>query len=343
MNLREFSELLGLSPTTVSRALGGYPEVREETRKRVREAAALHGYRPNRRAAALATGRAMAIGHVIPSSLNHEMVNPVFADFIAGAGEIYARAGYDMLISVVSDGDEEGAYRKMAEAGSVDGTIVHGPRQEDKRIELLRETGIPFVVHGRTGEGDAEYSFVDVDNRRAFKKLTDHLLDLGHRRIALANGLLHLDFARRRQEGWAEALRKRGIDPDPALASSDEMTEQAGYLAMRNALALPNPPTAMIACSYIMGLGVQRALHEAGLTPGKEVSVALHDDMLSYLSNGATTPTFTASRSSVRAAGIRCAEILLQSIANPNGPIVQEVWQSELVLSTTTGPVVERP
>ena len=101
MNLKQFSKVLGLSPTTVSRALGGYPEVKEETRRRVRDAAAQYGYRPNRRAASLATGRAMAIGHVIPTALNHEMVNPIFADFIAGAGEIYARAGYDMLLSVV--------------------------------------------------------------------------------------------------------------------------------------------------------------------------------------------------------------------------------------------------
>ena len=101
MNLKELASKLGLSPTTVSRALNGYPEVNEATRERVMAAAKRHNYRPNTRAIRLATGRAMAMGHVIPIASKHEMVNPVFADFIAGAGETYSRNGYDMVLSVV--------------------------------------------------------------------------------------------------------------------------------------------------------------------------------------------------------------------------------------------------
>jgi LacI family transcriptional regulator len=86
MNLRELAESLGLSQTTVSRALNGYPEVREETRARVLAAARAANYTPNSRARRLATGRAMTIGHVIPLAGKTEMVNPIFADFLAGAG-----------------------------------------------------------------------------------------------------------------------------------------------------------------------------------------------------------------------------------------------------------------
>ena len=109
MNLKELATKLGLSPTTVSRALNGYPEVNEATRERVMAAAKRHNYRPNTRAIRLATGRALAIGHVIPLATRHEIMNPIFADFIAGAGEIYSRNGYDMLLSVVPDEDEEKA------------------------------------------------------------------------------------------------------------------------------------------------------------------------------------------------------------------------------------------
>ena len=87
MNLKELARTLGLSQTTVSRALNGYPEVAEATRRRVLRAAREHNYLPNARAKGLATGRAMAVGHVIPVSSRHEIVNPIFADFIAGAGE----------------------------------------------------------------------------------------------------------------------------------------------------------------------------------------------------------------------------------------------------------------
>jgi len=93
MNLKELAESLGLSQTTVSRALNGYPEVRESTRARVLAAARAADYTPNARARRLATGRAMTIGHVLPLSGKQELVNPIFGDFIVGAGEVYAREG----------------------------------------------------------------------------------------------------------------------------------------------------------------------------------------------------------------------------------------------------------
>ena len=149
MNLKELATKLGLSPTTVSRALNGYPEVNEATRARVMAAAKRHNYRPNTRAIRLATGRALAVGHVIPVATRHEIVNPVFADFIAGAGETYARNGYDMVLSVVPDEGEDAAYRDLQSRGAVDGVILHAPRLDDARIPLLHEVGLPFVVHGR--------------------------------------------------------------------------------------------------------------------------------------------------------------------------------------------------
>ena len=114
MNLKELSQHLGLSPTTVSRALNGYPEVSERTRKRVQAAAREFNYSPSVKAKGLATGRALAIGHVIPTSKKSEMVNPIFSDFLAGAGEAYSTAGYDMILSVVPEAAESAAYRTMA-------------------------------------------------------------------------------------------------------------------------------------------------------------------------------------------------------------------------------------
>ncbi len=125
MNLKELAAKLGLSPTTVSRALNGYPEVNEATRERVVAAARRHNYRPNARAIRLATGRALAVGHVIPLNTRSEIMNPIFSDFIAGAGETYSRNGYDMILSVVPDEAEEATYRDLMSRGTVDGVIVH--------------------------------------------------------------------------------------------------------------------------------------------------------------------------------------------------------------------------
>ena len=299
MNLKELSKKLGLSQTTVSRALNGYPEVAEATRKKVLEAAARHNYAPNARAKGLATGRSMAVGHVIPVSAQHEMVNPIFADFIAGAAEAYVRHGYDMVLSLVPDDGEEAAYRSLAAKGSVDGIIVHGPRTGDRRIGLLREVGLPFVVHGRISRQADDYDWVDVNNLRAFRRATEFLIDLGHRRIALINGLVAMDFAERRQDGYVAGLRSRGVPVDTGLIRSDEMTESYGHDAARAMLDGADPPTAFLCSSVIPALGVRRAIEARGLRLGRDVSVITHDDELSYFSNGDDVPIFTATRSSV--------------------------------------------
>ncbi len=343
MNLKELATRLGLSPTTVSRALNGYPEVNETTRERVVAAAKRFDYSPNTRAIRLATGRALAVGHVIPIASQHEIVNPVFADFIAGAGEVYSRNGYDMLLSVVSDADEARTYRALAARGAVDGIIVHAPRMNDPRIPLLRDIGLPFVVHGRASGSPDTYSWLDVNNRRAFLRATEFLLDLGHRRIALINGLEFMDFAMRRRAGFTEALAARGVPPDPALMFSDEMTEVAGFHAAHAMLAHPHPPTAFLVASMISGLGVRRAIEQAGLRLGRDVSVIIHDDELSYLRNGEDVPIFTATRSSVREAGRLAAEMLLDLIANPTSGPRERLLEAELIIGQSTGPAPREP
>lgn len=341
MNLRELADSLGLSQTTVSRALNGYPEVREETRARVLAAASAANYAPNSRARRLATGRAMTIGHVVPLSGQEELVNPIFADFLAGAGEVYAREGYDLLVSMVPSGEAERAYRQMAANGSVDGLMVQSPKLEDGRIALLEELSLPFIVHGRTGQ-HAHYSWLDVANIRAFRRATDFLLDLGHRRIALINGQEDLDFAHRRRKGYVQALEARGIAPDPDIMRAEVMTEHYGYSAAAGMLDRDPAPTAFVVSSIITATGVRRAAGERGLQLGRDISVICHDDVLSYFGNDTSAapegPPFTATRSSIRDAGRRCAENLIDLIRDPGRPPVQELWEAELTLGRSTGP-----
>lgn len=342
MNLKQLSELLGLSQTTVSRALNGYPEVNQKTRERVMEAARLHNYRPNTRAKGLATGRAMAIGHIIPISTKHEMVNPVFGDFISGTGETYSRNGYDMVLSVVADPDEEKAYRDLHRRGTVDGVIVHGPHMDDFRIPLLLELGLPFVVHGRASDVDQPYNWVDVNNYSAFRRATNFLMDLGHRRIGLINGLETMDFAYRRRRALETTLAERGEALIEEFMFQGEMTEALGHDAMVEMLSAENPPTAVLTSSMITAIGVRRAVDEAGLTLGKDISLITHDDDLGYLNNGIDEPLFTATRSSVRAAGRRAAEMLLELIETGECTPKTELLEADLIVGRSTGPAPQR-
>ncbi|MFC6488093.1 substrate-binding domain-containing protein [Nitratireductor sp. GCM10026969] len=342
MNLRRLSELLGLSQTTVSRALNGFPEVNEVTRARVIAAAQRLNYRPSASAASLATGKACAIGHVVPLT-EHMMINPHFSDFLAGAGEIYAQFGYEMLLRVVAQVDEADVYRDFASRGRVDGVVLHGPLTNDPRLPLLKSLGLPFVVHGRCDEEAKDYSWIDVNNRRAFYRATGFLADLGHRRIALINGLETMNFADRRRQGYEAVVAERGLEADPALVFSEDMVEPYGYRAAVELLSGPQPPTAILVSSVLPAMGVVRAMAEHGLRPGRDVSVIAFDDSLSFLQasgEGKTgeVPFFTAMRSSIRQAGRRAAEMLLEQIGAPDGAPRRELWEAELVIGQTTGP-----
>ena len=342
MNLKELSKHLGLSQTTVSRALNGYPEVSEATRARVVAAADKHNYSPNTRAQGLATGHSRCIGHVISVGDSGEMVNPIFGDFMAGAGETYAAHGFDMMLTRVGEQDEAEIYRSLKARGVVDGLVMHAPRHNDSRLSLLNELGLPFVVHGRSSGAQASYSYLDVNNRRAFHEATLHLTSLGHRRIALINGQEKLDFAIRRREGFEAGMKDAGLVIDPALMTQDEMTEDYGYQSAMSMMDMPDPPSAFLVSSIICASGVRRALDDLDLYPGRDVSIATFDDCLSYFRNGAEPPVFTAMRSSVRAAGAALAQMLIDRINTPDAPHTQTLWEAVFVAGASTGPFKER-
>lgn len=338
MNLRELSENLGLSQTTVSRALNGYPEVSESTRQRVQQAAALGNYRPNIRAMSLATGRSMTIGHIIPIATQGDVVNPIFAEFVAGASQIYTQFGYELQLSFATSQDEETIYQSLAAKRAVDGVILHSPLRDDPRLKLLNDIGLPFVVHGRVCDTSDTYNWIDMNNRSAFKQATKLLIDLGHRNIALINGQEQLTFAWLRRCGFEDALNEYGIAINPELMTSAELTEPNGYQTATNMLSRDTPPTAFLVSSYVVALGVRRAISQAGLRIGKDVSVIIHDDELSYFDNGGAVPQFTATRSSVREAGMLAAEMLLNQIDDPSLFPQNTLLKSTLTMGSSTGP-----
>lgn len=233
MKLKDFAKLVGMSATTVSRALNGHPEVNEATRARLVAAARQHGYQPNAHARFLAMGHASTIGCVIPIGGRNEIVNPIYADFLAGVGEECARRRFEINLTVVPEEDQPDAYRALSSKGLIGGVIVQFPRHDDPRPALLDRIGLPYVVHGRVTGHDGPYSWVDVNNLRAFERGTGFLLQLGHLRIALLNGDERLDFARRRRDGYLRALRDAGHAPRPALMTTGEMTAAYGYAQAR--------------------------------------------------------------------------------------------------------------
>ena len=334
MRLKDLAEHLGLSQTTVSRALNGYPEVNETTRLRVAETAARLGYRPNASALRLATGRSGAVGLVLRGA---EELGPHMSEFLAGMGSRMGHEEVDILVTTVDSYQEEiAAYRRIAASQKVDAMVLHSPTLQDARAEMLLELKVPFVLHGRTNIGQP-VPWLDIDNTGAVERATSHLLDLGHRRIALLNGIKGRTFAEHREIGYLAALSARGVPFDTALISNSVFTDEVAFRLAQAMLELRPRPTAFLAGSMMTALGVFRAIRQAGLVLGKDVSMIAHDDVFPYLNADNMYPSMSTTRSSIRQAGSRVAELILQILAGKPVEDVHELWPVELVLRESSG------
>lgn len=344
MNLRDLSRVLGLSQTTVSRALNGFPEVSEETRARVRAAADLHGYRPSAAARRLATGQSGTLGVVFPHQRNM-LGDLLFTEFLAGCVEQASSLGYDITLAMASGTQsEETVYRRAVRSARVDGMILSGPLLDDPRLDLLRALQMPFIVHGRTRNNTA-YASVDIDNEGAFLQATRFLTDLGHSRIALLNGDRSYNFANDRYNGYAAALAQRGLSPLADLCISGPMNENHGQREASRLLLLPaaQRPTAFLCSSVGQAQGVARAITQAGLVVGQDISLIAHDDRLHEMRSEVFSPPLTATQSSIGDAGRRVVELLISMLRDPSEPLPQEVWPVDLVVRSSTGPAPGQP
>jgi LacI family transcriptional regulator len=334
MNLKELANNLGLSQTTVSRALNGYPEVNEATRTRVAEAADRLGYRPNASARRLATGRVGAVGIVYSASDGY---GPHTSEFLGGLGSRLAVDEIDILVSTADDpADELATYRRAIVSKKVDAIILHAPRPDDARVALLQDLDFPFVLHGRTNT-DRPLAWLDIDNEAATARSAEQLIQAGHRDIALLNGPRGLTFAIHREAGYRQALARHGIPLNPALMANGMFTDETGFRLAQAMLERRPRPTAFLAGSMMTALGVFRAIRSAGLVLGRDVSMIAHDDVFPYLNADTMVPSVSTTRSSIRAAGSRVAELLTQVLAGKPADEIHEVWPVEMVLRESTG------
>jgi LacI family transcriptional regulator len=339
LNLKELSAHLGLSQTTVSRALNGFPEVGERTRRRVIAAAEQFHYRPNASARKLATGRAGAVG-VVFSSERNPLIDPIFTDFLAGVATRSAESDTDVIVSSTR-GDEAQTYRRLARVRSVDAVVVSTPRVSDRRIELLNHLSLPAVVHGRT-ESDLSYAFLDIDNEGAFRRATEMLIDLGHRRIGLINGDPAYTFAAHRERGWREGLASRGLSAPQALALGGDMTEETGYRFAQRLFDSDDAPTALVCSNIFAALGAIRALRDRDLALGRDISIVAHDDGIAAIRPETMNPPLTTTFSSIRNAGARIAEMAISLAEGADPQSLNEVWAVDLVFRGSTLPPPSR-
>ena len=278
--IEDVAAAANVSVATVSRALRGLPNVAASTRTRVEEVAARLNYQADPAARRLATGRSHAIAVLVP------FVNTWYcAEVMAGVEAVCAEAGYDMVVIALrtENGDRRpidgtGALHRRVE-GIVDGIVVVDVELEPTELDEVISRGLSVVSIGPPLPGCAS---TGIDDVAVGRMATEHLIGLGHRRIALigdtTDNVFGFTVPVMRQSGYEEALAGAGIDIDDRLMVDGAFTVQGGAEALDQLMALDEPPTAIFASGDIMALGVMQRARQLGIdTPG-DISIVGVDD-----------------------------------------------------------------
>ena len=310
VTIADVSAALGLTKSTVSRALNDYPDISPLTRKRVRRVARTMGYRPLSHAQAIRTGRARALGLVIQID-EHDAHRPFLTDFLAGISFAASDQSWTLTVAT-ADGEAAtlATMRRLLDEHKVDGFILPRTLAEDPRVRLLRSEDVPFVMFGRTADvtGCAWY---DIRSEEAMTDAVERLASLGHRRIAFVNGGSKYQYSRLRLEGFRRGLERACIEEDPQLVRSDALNPDQGEEAAESLLALPRPPTAVVYAVDSAALGLYRAARRRGLGVARHLSVIGYDG----IPDGShAEPPLSTYAVDIRKAGERLARMLMERI-----------------------------
>lgn len=333
MNLKSLARTLGISKTTVSRALNGYPEVNVLTRERVLAAAKAAGYEANPMARSLAVGRTNVFGIIYPL-LASDLGDPMFLDVVRGMSGALEKSKMSLIIAPVSLQNELPSYEQMVRGRRVDGLVVSRTLVHDERIAYLVRKGFPFVAYGRT-ELKQPYAWFDYDNQAGMRLACQRLLALGHQRIALISAPLEFNFARQRRDSFDDCIAQAGLASDPQHLVDNTHDRRSGYQAMARLLATVPRPSAVIVDNHLSGVGAVRALLDAGIDIGKEISVIVWGSIEDSLVGSNVT---TVDQPDCDQAGAKMIEMLSAVVggADPGG--LQVLWQPTLLAGTTVGP-----
>lgn len=302
VSIKDLARLVGVSHSTVSRALRASPVVNAETAGRIREVAEQQGYRASLIGRSLVMRRSMALGCVAT-----DIADPFVAGVVYGIEEVANQQGYAVfLASSHADPQRELDVVRSFHERRVDGVIVPASRVGSLYLPHLAELQIPIVLINNQHPGSYTYS-VSIDNVSAARRITRHLLKLGHRRIAYIGDRSGSQSDTDRLGGYRTELRKAGVPVHSELIMHADATPEGGRAVMQRLLA-HSRPTAVFCYDDLTALGALAAARSAGVSVPGDLSVVGFDDLFvaSY-----TSPPLTTVRQPMKEMGRRAAEIVL--------------------------------
>lgn len=336
VTINEIARRAGVSKGAVSYALNGRPGVSEATRARVLEVAAELDWRPDSAARMLSGARTMTFGLVLtrqPETLGSE---PFFMQFIAGLERVLGPRGHGLLLQVADDLEVEMAtLRTWAFERRVDAVVVVDLRVQDPRVPLLEKLGIPAVVVGDPSLA-GDLPCVWTDDAAAVEEAVQHLVALGHRRLARVAGSADLGHVQIRDLAFSAAAAAAGVS---ALTLHTDFSGERGGEVTRDLLSGDNAPTALLFDNDLMAVAGLSALTEAGVRVPEQVTLVAWDD--SSLCR-ITHPTLSAMGHDVVAYGAAAAEHLFQ-VLEGGSPGAVRVHTPDLRVRGSSGPSAQQP
>jgi len=274
VTIYDIAKQANVSAMTVSRVINNTGRISEATRARVKQVMEELGYVPNSMARSLVKQETKMLSLLIT-----DITNPFYTTLARGAEDAAKRNGYKLLFGN-SDEDygKERDYVDMVLSTRVDGVLFApaGDASAD-HLRLLQRRGVPFVLLDREVPGIAADRVLG-DSREGARRLTEHLIELGHRRIAMINGRQDVSTARLRYQGYLEALKLGDVPFDPSLVHEAGYTAADGVELADALLSAPEPPTAVFAANNFLALAVVRGLRDRGVRVPDDVSVVCFDD-----------------------------------------------------------------
>lgn len=331
--MKEVAAHAGVALSSVSRVLNDHPDVSEPMRERVLTSIAALGYEPNLLAASLRRGSSQTIGFIVS-----DIANPLFAEIITTAQSRLNKAGYAAVVTN-SNGDpsRDEELVRLLRWRQVDALVVSVADETHAGVaaELTRFEG-PVVLLDRSVSGLGDASAVEADHSGGMRQATNHLLDLGHRRIALLTGSPNVRPSSERLAAYRDAYLENGHPHPSDLVRQTEFTPEASEAAAAELLDQPAPPTAIIAAGNRLLVGVLRALKRRKMEPGRDISLISCDDVpLSELHS----PPITVIDRDIDQIGDAAAELALEQLDDPTAKPRRVILPTRLVLRDSTVPV----
>lgn len=336
ITINEVAKEAGVSVATVSRVIRDHPDVSEETRARTKAVIERLNYRPSALARALVSNRSNTLGLMVA-----DIGNPFFSELAKSVeAAAYALGVRTILCNTSDDPDRELSYLDELFSSRVDGVIQASHYTNSPLIEAAMNNGVNVVAVNRPAFGVGIDSVV-LDNRAGAKMATQHLIDLGHDRIAHIQGPSYSTNVPERRAGYEDALTENGIAFDKELVYEGSWEPDTPVDAVRHFLGLPDAPTAVFAADDMFAMVALGAFLEKGLEVPGDVSIVGFDGTAF-----ANLPmlSITTIAQDIDYVGARAVGILMERVsagmsqARGDGPVTTEILSPELVVRRSTGP-----